>query len=141
MHLTIRGIHLDVTSSLRRRSEKRLQRVIKSNQAVLEVAVSLSVDNKEHRVLSNCHTRHGSLVAEARGENMYAEIDNRASKLAGQLWHRHSKSADHDHESGGLHPIDSIDQPNDQPNDQQIYRGLESARGEDDEVIDAGAVR
>ena len=82
MRVNLSGHHVDVTPALRSYVERKLARVLRRSERVIEVQCTLTVDKLRHRAESVVHVRGPSIHASAEAEDMYAAIDALADKDA-----------------------------------------------------------
>ncbi|MCH9675753.1 MAG: ribosome-associated translation inhibitor RaiA [Gammaproteobacteria bacterium] len=106
MDLTVTGLHLEVTPALREYASKRLSRIENHCEGNMRARIVLSVEKHTHRAQGHVNVEAKEFLAEASGENMYAQIDALVAKLDRQLRDHKRKLASHDRQSGGLHPHD-----------------------------------
>jgi putative sigma-54 modulation protein len=95
MQLTVTGHQLDVTPALRDYVEKKLDRVARHFDKVIDVHCVLTVEKLGHRAEATLKVSGGNLHAEATQENMYAAIDVLADKLDRQVNKYKEKKGDH----------------------------------------------
>ena len=79
------GHHVEVTPPLRGYVEKKLERIVRHFDHVIDVNVVLSVDKLRHKVEANLHIRGKDIHAEAIEPDMYAAIDALVDKLDRQV--------------------------------------------------------
>jgi putative sigma-54 modulation protein len=95
MHLTLTGHHLEVTPALRSYVEKRLERVVRHSDHVIDVHCTLTVVKLVHRAEATLHLRGDTVHALAEQENMYAAIDALTDKLERLARKHKEKMTDH----------------------------------------------
>ena len=81
MQLSLSGHHVEVTPSMRAYVEKKLERISRHFDHVIDVNVILSVDKLQHKVEATVHVRGRDIFCESAGPDMYAAIDDLADKL------------------------------------------------------------
>jgi putative sigma-54 modulation protein len=81
MRVNLSGHHLDVTPALRSYTERKLARVLRRFDRVIEVQCILTVDKLRHRAESTLSVRGPDIHASAEADDMYAAIDALADKL------------------------------------------------------------
>lgn len=95
MNLTISGHHLDVTDALREYITRKLQRVERHFDHLIDATVILSVDKLAHKAEITLHARGATLHAEAVEEDMYAAIDHMMDRLDRQTLKHKERLRDH----------------------------------------------
>ena len=81
MQVNVTGHHVDVTSSLKGYVEKKLDRIVRHSDKVLDVHCILTVEKLRHKAEATVLLSGSSVYADAVDENMYAAIDALADKL------------------------------------------------------------
>jgi putative sigma-54 modulation protein len=81
MQVNVTGHHVDVTSSLKGYVEKKLDRIVRHSDKVLDVHCILTVEKLRHKAEATLLLNGTSVYADAVEENMYAAIDALADKL------------------------------------------------------------
>jgi putative sigma-54 modulation protein len=95
MHLTLTGHHLELTPALRSYVEKRLERVVRHSDRVIDVHCTLTVVKLVQRAEATLHLRGETVHALAEHENMYASIDALTDKLERLARKHKEKMTDH----------------------------------------------
>jgi putative sigma-54 modulation protein len=95
MQLTVTGHHVEVTASLRDYVEKKLDRVVRHFDKVIDVHCVLTVEKLSHKAEATLKVSGSSIHAEATDENMYAAIDMLADKLDRRVGKHKEKKTDH----------------------------------------------
>jgi putative sigma-54 modulation protein len=95
MQLTVTGHHLDVTPALRDYVEKKLDRIARHFDKVIDIHCVLTVEKLSHMAEATLKISGGHIHAEATQENMYAAIDVLADKLDRQVTKHKEKRGDH----------------------------------------------
>jgi putative sigma-54 modulation protein len=104
MNLLITGQHVEITAPIREYVEKKLDRVIRHFDQIIEIAVILAVDSlsekgRRQRAEVNLRVKGNVFHVEEFHEDMYAAIDGLVDKLDRQVLRYKSKIQDHQHES------------------------------------------
>jgi putative sigma-54 modulation protein len=81
MRVNLSGHHVDVTPSLRSYAERKLLRILRRFDRVIEVQCILTVDKLRHRAESTVAVGGADIHARAEADDMYAAIDTLADKL------------------------------------------------------------
>ena len=95
MQLNVTGHHVDVTPALRDYVEKKLDRVARHFDKVIDVHCVLTVEKLSHKAEATLKVSGGNLHAEATQQDMYAAIDVLADKLDRQVTKYKEKKGDH----------------------------------------------
>jgi putative sigma-54 modulation protein len=95
MQLTLTGHHLEVTDSLRQYVEKKLDRVVRHFDQVIDVHCTLTVEKLTHRAEATLHVPGGAIHADASEGHMYAAIDALSDKLDRLVKKHKDKKNDH----------------------------------------------
>jgi putative sigma-54 modulation protein len=100
MQLNLTGHHVEITESMRTYVEKRLEKVKRHFDHVIDVHCVMSVEKLEHKAEATVHVSGTNIFADAVDTNIYAAIDALVDKLdRGVLKHK-EKQRDH-HASEG----------------------------------------
>ncbi len=100
MQLNLSGHHVEITPAMRAYVEKRLERVRRHFDQVIDVHCVMSVDKLVHKAEATLHVSGGNIHADAIDTNMYAAIDALADKLDRSVVKHKEKQRDH-HASEG----------------------------------------
>lgn len=100
MQLNISGHHVEITPSMRAYVEKRLERVARHFDQVIDVHFVMSVEKLEHKAEATLHVSGSHIHADAIDTNMYAAIDALVDKLDRSVVKHKEKQRDH-HASEG----------------------------------------
>jgi putative sigma-54 modulation protein len=100
MQLKLSGHHVEVTPALRGYVEKKLERVKRHFDHVIDVTFLISVDKLQHKAEATVHVSGSNIHADAVDSNMYASIDALADKLDRSVLKYKEKQQDH-HASEG----------------------------------------
>ena len=95
MRVNLSGHHVDVTPALRSYVERKLSRVLRRSERVIEVQCTLTVDKLRHRAESVVYVRGSAIHASAEAEDMYAAIDALADKLGRRVRKQKERIRDH----------------------------------------------
>lgn len=95
MHISITGHHVDVTAALKAYIEKKLGRVVRHFEQVIDVHCVLTVEKLTHKAEATLHVSGSSLHADATSEDMYAAIDALCDKLDRLVKKHKEKRFDH----------------------------------------------
>ena len=95
MRVSMIGHHVDVTPALRSYAERKLARVLRRDDRVIEVQCTLTVDKLRHRAESTVHVSGSTLHASAEADDMYAAIDALADKIDRRVRKRKERVRDH----------------------------------------------
>jgi putative sigma-54 modulation protein len=81
MQLNVTGHHVEVTASLRGYVAKKLQRIDRHFDRVIDVHCVLTVEKLRQKAEATLHVSGNAIHARATEEDMYAAIDLLADKL------------------------------------------------------------
>ena len=95
MQLNLSGHHIDITPALRNYVSKKLERIERHFDNLMNVHVVFSVEKLRQKVEVTLSIGKTTLYADAGNENMYAAIDEVADKLDRQVIKYKEKSQDH----------------------------------------------
>jgi putative sigma-54 modulation protein len=95
MQIKISGHHVEVTEALRSYVEKRMERVRRHFDQVIDLQVTLTVEKLEQKAEATLHVSGNALHAVAVDERMYAAIDLLADKLDRAVLKHKEKVQDH----------------------------------------------
>jgi len=95
MRVNLSGHHVDVTPALRSYAERKLARVLRRFDRVIEVQCILTVDKLRHRAESTVSVRGPDIHACAEADDMYAAIDALADKLDRRVRKHKERLRDH----------------------------------------------
>jgi putative sigma-54 modulation protein len=95
MQLKLTGHHVEVTEALRAYVEKRLGRVSRHFDDVIDLHCTLTVEKLEQKAEATLHVRGGTIHAVAVDANMYAAIDALVDKLDRNVVKHKEKQQDH----------------------------------------------
>src|SRR5215831_8144942 len=94
MQLSVTGHHVEVTASLRTYVEKKLERITRHFDHVIDVHCVLTVEKLRQKAEATLHVRGNAIHADAIEEDMYAAIDLLADKLDRSVLKHKEKKAD-----------------------------------------------
>jgi putative sigma-54 modulation protein len=95
MRVNLSGHHVEVTPALRGYAERKLARVLRRFDRVIEVQCTLTVDGLRHRAESTLFVRGPTIHASAEAEDMYAAIDALADRLDRRVRKHKERIRDH----------------------------------------------
>jgi putative sigma-54 modulation protein len=95
MQLTLTGHHVEITPSLKSYVEKKLDRVVRHFDQVIDVHCVLTVEKLSHKAEATLHVRGNNIHAVADEADMYAAIDALADKLDRLVKKHKEKRGDH----------------------------------------------
>ena len=95
MQLSVTGHHVEVTASMRSYVEKKLERITRHFDHVIDVHCVLTVEKLEQKAEATIHVRGNAIHADATDPNMYAAIDALTDKLDRCVKKHKEKRADH----------------------------------------------
>lgn len=95
MQLSVTGHHVEVTPPLRDYVEKKLERIVRHFDNVIEVHCVLTVEKLRQKAEATLHVRGGPIHADAVDEDMYAAIDALVDKLDRMVTRHKEKARDH----------------------------------------------
>ncbi|MFO7305625.1 MAG: ribosome-associated translation inhibitor RaiA [Gammaproteobacteria bacterium] len=95
MQLNVTGHHVDVTSSLKGYVEKKLDRVIRHSDRIIDVHCILTVEKLRHKAEATIFMNGRTIYADAVEQDMYAAIDALADKLDRRVKKHKEKTNDH----------------------------------------------
>ena len=85
MKVIFRGKHIEVTDAIRNYIEKRLNKIERHFDHILEVIVTLSVEKNRQIVEATLQASRALIRAEEETDDMYASIDKVVDKLERQI--------------------------------------------------------
>lgn len=85
MKITFKGKHIEVTDAIRNYIEKRLNKIERHFDHILEVIVTLSVEKNRQIVEATLQASRALIRAEEETDDMYTSIDKVADKLERQI--------------------------------------------------------
>ena len=95
MQLNVTGHHIEVTPALRGYVEKKLDRIARHFDHVIDVHCVLTVEKLRQKAEATLHVRGNAIHADATEEDMYAAIDLLADKLDRCVKKHKEKKTDH----------------------------------------------
>lgn len=95
MQLNVTGHHVEVTPALRGYVEKKLERVVRHFDQLIDVHCVLTVEKLQQRAEATLYVRGGAIHADATEPDMYAAIDLLTDKLDRCVKKRKEKHSDH----------------------------------------------
>lgn len=100
MQLNLTGHHVEITPAMRAYAEKRLERIRRHFDRVIDVHMVMSVEKNTHKAEATVHVSGCDIHADAIDDNMYRAIDALADKLDRCVLKHKEKRVDH-HASEG----------------------------------------
>jgi putative sigma-54 modulation protein len=95
MQLNVTGHHVDVTASLKGYVERKLDRIVRHSDHVIDVHCVLTVEKLRHKAEATVLLNGAKVYADAVEPNMYAAIDALADKLDRRVKKHKEKLSDH----------------------------------------------
>jgi putative sigma-54 modulation protein len=95
MQLTLTGHHIEVTPPLRAYVRKKLDRVLRHFDQVIDVHCVLTVEKLVHKAEATLGVSGAVIHADAKDGDMYAAIDALADKLDRRIRKHKEKLSDH----------------------------------------------
>jgi putative sigma-54 modulation protein len=95
MQLNVTGHHVEVTESMRGYVEKKLERIGRHYEQVIDVHCILTVEKLRQKAEATLHVSGTAIHTEATDENMYAAIDSLTDKIDRCLKKHKEKISDH----------------------------------------------
>lgn len=95
MQLNLTGHHIEITPALRDYVHKKLDRVARHYESMIDVHCVLTVEKLRQKAEATVSVSGGKLHADATEENMYAAIDALADKLDRRVKKHKEKVKDH----------------------------------------------
>jgi len=95
MQLNVTGHHVDVTTSLKGYVEKKLDRIVRHSDYVIDVHCILTVEKLRHKAEATVALTGATVYADATDPNMYAAIDALADKLDRRVKKHKEKLGNH----------------------------------------------
>src|SRR5258706_8042912 len=96
MHLSVTGHHVEISAPLRSYVEKKLERLVRHSDHVIDAHCVLTVEKLQQRAEATLHLRGETVHALAEDANMYAAIDALADKLDRRV-RKHKEKNSHHH--------------------------------------------
>ena len=101
MRLSVTGHHVEVTPALRAYMEKKLERIVRHFDQLIDVHCVLTVEKLRQKAEATVHASGCDIHADATEEDMYAAIDALSDKLDRRVRKHKEKLTDH-HAAEGL---------------------------------------
>jgi putative sigma-54 modulation protein len=95
MQLNVTGHHVEVTPALRAYIEKKLERITRHYDHVIDVHCILTVEKLSQKAEATLRVRGNDIHADATDGDMYAAIDALSDKLDRLVKKRKEKITDH----------------------------------------------
>jgi putative sigma-54 modulation protein len=95
MRLNVKGHHIEITSALQSYVEKKLVRIVRHFDQVIDVHCVLTVEKLAQKAEATLHVSGCDIHADASDPNMYAAIDALSDKLDRLVTKHKEKRGDH----------------------------------------------
>lgn len=95
MQLNVTGHHVDVTPALKEYVAKKLDRIVRHYDHVIDVHCILTVEKLRHKAEAKVNLNGGTVFADAVEGDMYAAIDALVDKLDRSVKKHKEKASDH----------------------------------------------
>jgi putative sigma-54 modulation protein len=95
MQLNLTGHHVEITPSLRGYVSKKLERIVRHFDSLIDVHCILTVEKLRQKAEATVSVSGGKIYADAVDEDMYAAIDALADKLDRRVKKHKEKLTDH----------------------------------------------
>ena len=95
MQLNVTGHHVDVTTSMKGYVEKKLDRIVRHSDHIIDVHCILTVEKLRHKAEATVLLNGATVYADAVEMDMYAAIDALADKLDRRVKKHKEKVSDH----------------------------------------------
>jgi len=102
MQINLTGHHIDITPSLRKYVESKLERLERHFDHMTNTHVILTVEKDRQKAEATINVNRGRLFAESEHEDMYAAIDSLIDKLDRQVKKHKEKLTDHHRSEGSI---------------------------------------
>ena len=95
MQLSVSGHNVEVTASMKNYVEKKLDRIVRHSDHVIDVHCILTVEKLRHKAEATVNLSGGKVYADAVHDDMYAAIDALTDKLDRGVKKHKDKLTDH----------------------------------------------
>lgn len=95
MQLNVTGHHVDVTTSMKGYVAKKLDRIVRHSDHIIDVHCILTVEKLRHKAEATVLLNGATVYADAVEMDMYAAIDALADKLDRRVKKHKEKLSDH----------------------------------------------
>ncbi|HTB66153.1 MAG TPA: ribosome-associated translation inhibitor RaiA [Steroidobacteraceae bacterium] len=95
MRLNVKGHHIEITAALQTYVEKKLVRVVRHFDQVIDIHCVLTVEKLAQKAEATLHVSGCDIHADASDPNMYAAIDALTDKLDRLVTKHKEKRGDH----------------------------------------------
>ena len=95
MQMSVTGHHVDVTPALRSYLEKKLERILRHFDHLIDTHFVLTVEKLQHKAEATLRVRGETIHAVAIEGDMYASIDALADRLERRVRKHKEKACDH----------------------------------------------
>ncbi|MDR2215172.1 MAG: ribosome-associated translation inhibitor RaiA [Nevskiaceae bacterium] len=100
MQLMLTGHHIEITPPLRAYVEKKMERLTRHFDHVIDLHCVLTVEKLQHKAEATLHVRGSNIHADAVDGDMYAAIDSLTDKLDRSVVKYKERQRDHHAEEG-----------------------------------------
>ena len=105
MQLNVTGHHVDVTTSMKGYVEKKLDRIVRHSDHIIDVHCILTVEKLRHKAEAKVLLNGAMVYADAVDMDMYAAIDALADKLDRRVKkHKEKRAHHHSLDAGKVRP-------------------------------------
>ncbi len=95
MNVHLSGHHVEITPPLRQYVERKLGRMLRRFDGLIDVQCTLTVEKMRHKADARVHVSGSTFHAEVVDEDMYAAIDALADKLDRRVRKHKERLRDH----------------------------------------------
>jgi len=95
MQLSVTGHHVEITAAMRSYVEKKLDRIVRHFDHVIDIHFMLTVEKLLHKAEATLRVRGETIHALATEGDMYADIDALSDKLERRVRKHKEKLTDH----------------------------------------------
>jgi putative sigma-54 modulation protein len=95
MQMSVTGHHVDVTPALHSYLEKKLERIMRHFDQLIDTHFVLTVEKLQHKAEATMRVRGETIHAVAIEADMYASIDALADRLERRIRKHKEKACDH----------------------------------------------
>lgn len=95
MQLNVTGHHIDITTSLKGYVERKLDKIVRHSDHVIDVHCILTVEKLRHKAEATVLLTGAKVYADATEQDMYAAIDALADKLDRRVKKHKEKLSNH----------------------------------------------
>jgi len=99
MQINITGRHFEVTEPIKEHLSKKLEKVSKYFEWIIEARVILSIEKSRHKAEISLLAKKAKFFAREESDNMYTSIDKLLHKMEVKLRRHKSKLKEHNQQS------------------------------------------